>query len=160
MSPSVTVYNQVTGRYLLPILNNTGITFNAKNKTMIAFIERLHRTDFVDPCTHSNAYACTSNYKNRKLFHTRNSVNHNIASINNKDKLYCSDKKYNIGSEIDSVKRSTLISMLNNHSNLFAVDIINLKQTNTLQATFNTGHSQPIKQRPYKKSTCFTSQHR
>ena len=41
VSPSVTVHNQVTGRYSLPIVNNTGITFNVKNKTMIYFIEQL-----------------------------------------------------------------------------------------------------------------------
>ena len=42
--------------------------------------------------------------------------------------------------------------MLNKHRNLFLDDIRNSKQTNILQATFNTGHSQPIKQRPYKNS--------
>ena len=95
VSPSAIVHNQVTERYLLPIVNDTGITFIVNNKTMIAFIERLHRTDFVDPCTHSNKYTRTTNSKNRKLFHTRNIVNHhNIAIINNKDKLHCSDKEY------------------------------------------------------------------
>ena len=40
--------------------------------------------------------------------------------------------------------------MLNKHRKLFVDDIRSLKQTNILQATFNTGHSQPIKQIPYK----------
>ena len=75
---------------------------------------------------------------------------HNIAIVNNEDKLHCTDKEYNIGCEIDSVKCSNLISMLNKHSNLFVDDIRYLKQTNILQATFNTGQGQPIKQIPYK----------
>ena len=50
--------------------------------------------------------------------------------------------------------------MLNKHRKLFVDDIKNLKQTNILQATFNTGLSQPIKQIPYKKPTYFTGQYR
>ena len=34
---------------------------------------------------------------------------------------------------------------MNKHRKLLVDDIRNLKQTNILQATFNTGHSQPIK---------------
>ena len=48
VSPSVTVNKQVTGRYLLPIVNNTGKTVNVNTKTVIAFIEHLHRTDLVE----------------------------------------------------------------------------------------------------------------
>ena len=40
--------------------------------------------------------------------------------------------------------------MFNKHRKLFVDDIRNLKQTNILQATFNTRHSHPIKQIPYK----------
>ena len=47
-SLSITVNKQVTGRYLLPIVNNTGKTFNVKNKTVIAFMEHLHRTDLLN----------------------------------------------------------------------------------------------------------------
>ena len=62
----------------------------------------------------------------------------------------CSDKEYNIGNELDIVKYSYLIYMLNKHRKLFVDDIRNSKQTNMLQATFKTGHSQPIKQILYK----------
>ena len=48
------------------------------------------------------------------------------------------------------VKYSSLENVLNKHRKLFVDDIKNLKQTNILQATLNTGLSQPIKQRPYK----------
>ena len=122
VSPCVTVNKQVTGRYLLPIVNNTGKIFNVKNRTVIAFIEHLHRTDLVEPYTHNSTHTSTVNAKNRQHFHTNTISNHNGAKINNKDKL-----------------------TLNKHRKLFVDDIRNLKQTNILQATFNTGHSQPIK---------------
>ena len=80
-----------------------------------------------------------------------------MAKINNKDKLGCSDKEYNIGNEIDIVKYNFLVYTLNKHRKLFVDDIRNLKQTNILQATFNTGHSQPIKQRPYKNPLALQS---
>ena len=138
VSPIVTVNKQVTGRYLLPIVNNTGKTCNVKNKTF-AFIEHLHRTDLVEPCTYKSTHTSTVNAKNRQHFHTKN--------IANQDKLHCSDKEYNIGNEYDIVKYSSLINMFNKHRKLF---VENIRQTNTLQATFNTGHSQPIKQIPFK----------
>ena len=150
VSPSVTVNKQVTGRYLLPIVNNTGKTFNVKTKTVIAFIEHLHRTDLVKPYTYNITHTSTVNAKNRRHFHTNNILDHNVSNINKQDKLDSSDKEYHIGNELDMVKYSSLVNMLNKHRKLFVDDIKNLKQTNILQATFNTGFSQPIKQRPYK----------
>ena len=157
VSPCVTVNKQVTGRYLLPIVNNTGKIFNVKNRTVIAFIEHLHRTDLVEPYTHNSTHTSTVNAKNRQHFHTNTISNHNVAKINDKDKLGCSDKEYNIGNEIDIVKYNFLVYTLNKHRKLFVDDIRNLKQTNILQATFNTGHSQPIKQRPYKNPLALQS---
>ena len=157
VSPCVTVNKQVTDRYLLPIVNNTGKIFNVKNRTVIAFIEHLHRTDLVEPYTHNSTYTSTVNAKNRQHFHTITISYHNVAKINNKDKLGCSDKEYNIGNEIDIVKYNFLVYTLNKHRKLFVDDIRNLKQTNILQATFNTGHSQPIKQRPYKNPLALQS---
>ena len=93
VSPSVTVNKQVTCRYLLPIVNNTGKTFNVKNKTVIAFIEHLHRTDLVEPCTYNSTYTSTVNANNRQHFHTNNISNHNVSNINKQDKLDCSDKE-------------------------------------------------------------------
>ena len=92
----------------------------------------------------------TVNTKNRQHFHTKHIANQNVANINKQDKLDCSDKQYNIGNELDIVKYSSLVYMLNKHRKLFVDDIRNLKQTDILQATFNTGHIQQIKQRPYK----------
>ena len=63
--------------------------------------------------------------------------------------LYPEDK-YNIGREKNSKERQILIKMLKEHSSLFVDDVRKLTQTNILQATFNVGNSQPIKQRPYK----------
>ena len=40
--------------------------------------------------------------------------------------------------------------MLKEHSSLFVDDVRKLTPTNILQAAFNVGNSQPIKQRPYK----------
>ena len=157
VSPCVTVNKQTTGRYLLPIVNNTGKIFNVKNRTVIAFIEHLHRTDLVEPYTPNSTHTSTVNAKNRQHFHTNTISNHNVAKINNKDKLGCSDKEYNIGNEIDIVKYNFLVYTLNKHRKLFVDDIRNLKQTNILQATFNTGHSQPIKQRPYKNPLALQS---
>ena len=152
MSPSVTVNKQVTGRYLLPIVNNTGKTFNVKTKTVISFIEHLHRTGLVEPYTYNSTHTSTVNAKNRRHFHTNNILNldHNVSNINKQDKLDCSDKEYHIGNELDMVKYSSLVNMLNKHRKLFVDDIKNLKQTNILQARFNTGLSQQIKQIPYK----------
>ena len=157
VSPCVTINKQATGRYLLPIVNNTGKIFNVKNRTVIAFIEHLHRTDLVEPYTPNSTHTSTVNAKNRQHFHTNTISNHNVAKINNKDKLGCSDKEYNIGNEIDIVKYNFLVYTLNKHRKLFVDDIRNLKQTNILQATFNTGHSQPIKQRPYKNPLALQS---
>ena len=56
VSPCVTVNKQATGRYLLPIVNNTGKIFNVKNRTVIAFIEHLHRTDLVEPYTPNSTH--------------------------------------------------------------------------------------------------------
>ena len=50
-----------------------------------------------------------------------------------------------------------MVYTLNKHRKLSVDDIRNLKQTNILQATFNTGHSQPIKQRPYKNQLALQS---
>ena len=104
VSPSVTVNKQTTGGYLLPIVNNTGKIFNVKNRTVIAFIEHLHRTDLVEPYMHNSTHTSTVNAKHRQHFHTNTISNHKVAKINNKDKLGCSDKEYNIGNEIDIVK--------------------------------------------------------
>ena len=90
------------------------------------------------------------NAKNRRHFHTNNIPDHNVSNINKQDKLDCPDKEYHFGNKLDMVKYSSLVNMLNKHRKLFVDDIKNLKQTNILQATFNTGLSQPIKQRPYK----------
>ena len=62
-------------------------------------------------------------------FHTNTISNPNVTKINNKDKLGCSDKEYNIGNEIDIVKYNFLVYTLNKHRNLFVDDIRNLKQT-------------------------------
>ena len=125
VSPCVTVNKQVTGRYLLPIVNNTGKIFNVKNRTVIAFIEHLHRTDLVEPYTHNSTHTSTVNAKNRQHFHTNTISNHNVAKINNKDKLGCSDKEYNSGNEIDIVKYNFLVYTLNKHRKLFVDDIRN-----------------------------------
>ena len=134
VAPSVTVNKQVTGRCLLTIVNNTGKTFNVKNNTVIVFIEHLHRTDLVEPCTYNSTHTSIVNAKNRQHFHTNNISNHNVSNINKQDKLDCSDKE----NELDIVNYSSLINMLNKHRKLFIDDIRNLKQTNILQATFNT----------------------
>ena len=137
-SPSVTENKQVTCRYLLHIVNNSGKTFNVKNKTVIAFIEHLHRTELVEPCTYNSIHTSTVNANNRQYFHTNNISNHNVSNINKQDKLDCSDKEYHIGNELDIVKYSFLVNMLNKHRKLSVNDIRNLKQTNILQATFNS----------------------
>ena len=140
VSPSVIVNKQVTGRYLLPIVNNTGKTFNVNIKTVIAFIEHLHRMDLVEPCTYNSTHTSTVNVKNKQHFHTNNILNHTVSNINKQDKLDCSDIEYHIGNELDIVKYSSLVNMLNKHRKLFVDDIKNLKQTNILQATFNTAN--------------------
>ena len=115
VSPSVTVNKQTTGGYLLPIVNNTGKIFNVKNRTVIAFIEHLHRTDLVEHYTHNSTHTSTVHAKNRQHFHTNTISNHKVAKINNKDKSGCSDKEYNIGNEIDIVKYNFLVYTLNKH---------------------------------------------
>ena len=71
VSPSVTVNKQTIGGYLLPIVNNTGKIFNVKNRTVIAFIEHLHRTDLrlnlIRIIVHIRVLLML---KNRQHFHT------------------------------------------------------------------------------------------
>ena len=57
---------------------------------------------------------------------------------------------YNIGLSTNTQECQSLINLIDKHNHLFVSDVRQLTQTNVLQATFNTGNSQPIKQRPYK----------
>ena len=73
-----------------------------------------------------------------------NNIEHN-TSHNIED-----SSPYNIGLSTNTQECQSLINLIDKHSHLFVSYVRQLTQTNVLQATFNTGNSQPIKQRPYK----------
>ena len=56
-------------------MNNTGKTFNVKNKTVIAFIEHFHRTDLDEPCTYNSTHTCTVSAKIDNTFTQNKKIN-------------------------------------------------------------------------------------
>ena len=83
-----------------------------------------------------------------------NTYNTTVApTVNSIHKVKRSD--FNIGSHIDDQQCQTLLRILNKFNYLFVDNVQSLRQTNVLQATFDTGNSQPIRQRPYKNPLAY-----
>ena len=83
-----------------------------------------------------------------------NTYNTTVAPrVNSIYKVKRSD--FNIGSHIDDQQCQTLLRILNKFNYLFVDNVQSLRQTNVLQATFDTGNSQPIRQRPYKNPLAY-----
>ena len=175
VSPCVTVSKQSSSTYALPLVNNTGSVYKVKKKHVVAIIEQL---DPADVNSLNNSYADykslglepqpidtqvkrSSNFDVQRspversndfeLRHTQvegllhvNHIEHNTPH-NIED-----SSPYNIGLSTNTQECQSLINLIDRHNHLFVSDVRQLTQTNVLQATFNTGNSQPIKQRPYK----------
>ena len=83
-----------------------------------------------------------------------NTYNTTVAPrVNSIYKVKRSD--FNIGSHIDDQQCQTLLRILNKFNYLFVDNVQSLRQTNVLQATFDTSNSQPIRQRPYKNPLAY-----
>ena len=141
MSHSISV-NKDRGPYILPIINNTGHTFKVKDKLIVGFIEQFSDMDKARQMS-TQVYGDNSKYLQTD---SRNTTT-NVYNLNTSSKV---DHSYNIGLDISSKQSKSLITLLDKNNNLFVDNIKDLTQTNILQATFDTGGSPPIKQRPYK----------
>ena len=141
MSHSISV-NKDRGPYILPIVNNTGHTFKVKDKLIVAFIEQFSNMDKARQMS-TQVYGDNSKY----LQTDSRKTSTDIYNLNTSSKV---GHSYNIGLDISSTQSKSLITLLNKNNNLFVDNMKDLTQTNILQATFDTGGSPPIKQRPYK----------
>ena len=141
MSHSISV-NKDRGPYILPIINNTGHTFKVKDKLIVGFIEQFSDMDKARQMS-TQVYGDNSKYLQTD---SRNTTT-DVYNLNTSSKV---DHSYNIGLDISSTQSKSLITLLDKNNNLFVDNIKDLTQTNILQATFDTGGSPPIKQRPYK----------
>ena len=175
VSPCVTVSKQSSSTYALPLVNNTGSVYKVKKKHVVAIIEQLYPADVnslnnsyadykslgLEPQPIDTQVKRSSNFDVQRspversndfeLRHTQvegllhvNNIEHNTPQ-NIED-----SSPYNIGLSTNTQECQSLINLIDKHSHLFVSDVRQLTQTNVLQATFNTGNSQPIKQRPYK----------
>ena len=134
--------NKDRGPHILPIVNNTGHTFKVKDKLIVAFIEQFSNVDKARQMS-TQVYGDNSKYLQTDSGNTTTDV----YNLNTSSKV---DHSYNIGLDISSTQSKSLITLLDKNNNLFVDNIKDLTQTNISQATFDTGGSPPIKQRPYK----------
>ena len=100
--------------------------------------------------------SCNATHTNMSKDAGLNTTTYNTTvaqTVNSIHKLKLSD--FNIGSYIDDQQCQTLFRILNKFIYLFVDNVQSLRQTNVLQATFDTGNSQPIRQRPYKNPLAY-----
>ncbi len=104
----------------------------------------LNKFDYLNSENTCNCKIFTSPHSNQQCERRLN-----INNVNAPDTVI-QVEQFNIGLDPNDEKYQVLHNLLVENEKLFVNDIRKLTQTNILQATFNTGTSQPIKQRPYK----------
>ena len=102
-----------------------------------------------------NTHAYNGNKRNKMYASGTSSLHSTQYSVNNVDES--NKASFNIGAHISGPECQKLMEILKIYNNLFVDDVRSLRQTNILEATFNTGNCQPVKQRPYKNPLAYES---
>ena len=76
-APCITVKSNTSNRYVMPIVNNTGMRYVVRNKSKIGFIEAVNSDDSIK-CVDEITY---KNIENTNNSHVSSVIEHNISNI-------------------------------------------------------------------------------
>ena len=134
-SPSTAVNSNSKQKYYIPVINNTGVRRSIHARSILGFIEQVNIQD-------SKVRDDNDVINNRQV----NNISKHIVNTDATPQ----DKSFHIGDHTTDIQKSQLMNVINNYKDIFVDNNKELKVTNILQATLNTGDAAPIRQRPYR----------